>query len=146
MRETGTPTRKKILLVEDHPIFRAMLVQLIEQELGMKVCGEAANHADALQLFERTRPDAAIVDLTLQNSNGLHLIADLQARHDLTPVLVLSMHAEKSYVERARRAGAKGYVNKEQPPSELIEAIRAVIEGGTYFQRQAGRAGSDAAV
>ena len=110
--ENITVEKKKVLLVEDHPVFRAMLVQLIEKELGMTVCGQADNIQEAMTLIEQTKPDAAIVDLTLDGSSGLELIKDLKARHNPLPVLVLSMHEESLYAERVLRAGAKGYVSK----------------------------------
>lgn len=138
---TPTPAaKKKILIVEDHPIFRAMLVQLIEQELGMTVCGEADNIRDALTLIEQKLPDAAIVDLTLSGSGGLELIKDLKARHLQLPVLVLSMHAEMLYAERAIRAGAKGFISKEEAPAEVIAAIRMVLEGRVYVSARVSRA------
>lgn len=132
MTKSPTVEKKKILIVEDHPLFRAMLVQLISQELGMMVCGETDNIKDALTIIGRTHPDAAIVDLTLQGSGGLELIKELKARNIGLPVLVLSMHAEKLYAERVLRAGAKGYVSKQESPSEVIEAIRKVMDGRIY--------------
>ena len=109
--------KKKILIVEDHPLFRAMLVQLIGQELGMTVCGETDNIKDALVLIKQSHPDAAIVDLTLHGSSGLELIKELKAQNLALPVLVLSMHAEGLYAERVLRAGARGYVSKHESPS-----------------------------
>jgi DNA-binding NarL/FixJ family response regulator len=132
MTKSPTVEKKKILIVEDHPLFRAMLVQLISQELGMMVCGETDNIKDALTIIGRTHPDAAIVDLTLQGSGGLELIKELKARNIGLPVLVLSMHAEKLYAERVLRAGAKGYVSKQESPSEVVEAIRKVMDGRIY--------------
>src|SRR6516225_8532210 len=102
-------TRKKILIVEDHPLFRAVLAQLIRQELGMTVCGETDNIKEALQLIRQAHPDAAIVDLTLRGSSGLELIKQLKSLKVKVPVLVLSMHAERLFAERALRAGARGY-------------------------------------
>lgn len=132
MIEPFAPEKKKILVVEDHPLFRAMLVQLIDQELGMTVCGEADNIHEAMTLVEETEPDAAIVDLTLQGSSGLEFIKDLKARHVQLPVLVLSMHAESLYAERVLRAGAKGYIAKEESPAEVVAAIRKVMAGEIY--------------
>lgn len=132
MTKSPTVEKKKILIVEDHPLFRAMLVQLISQELGMMVCGETDNIKDALTIIGRTHPDAAIVDLTLQGSGGLELIKELKAQNIGLPVLVLSMHAEKLYAERVLRAGAKGYVSKQESPSEVVEAIRKVMDGRIY--------------
>ncbi|MCX6876653.1 MAG: response regulator transcription factor [Verrucomicrobia bacterium] len=128
--------KKKILIVEDHPLFRAMLVQLINKELGMRVCGEADNINDALAVIEQEAPDAVIVDLTLAGSSGLELIKDLKARHLRLPVLVLSMHAERLYAERVLRAGAKGFVSKEESPEAVLAAIRAVTNGEIYLSKR----------
>jgi DNA-binding NarL/FixJ family response regulator len=136
MTKSPTIEKKKILIVEDHPLFRAMLVQLIDQELGMMVCGEADNIKDALTIIGRTHPDAAIVDLTLHGSGGLELIKELKARNIGLPVLVLSMHAEKLYAERVLRAGAKGYVSKQESPCEVVEAIRKVMDGRIYVSER----------
>ena len=132
--------KKKILIVEDHPLFRAMLVQLIGQELGMTVCGETNNIKDALALIKQSHPDAAIVDLTLQGSSGLELIKELKARNLGLPVLVLSMHAEGLYAERVLRTGAKGYVSKHESPAEVVEAIRKVTDGHIYVSERVNEA------
>lgn len=132
--------KKKILIVEDHPLFRAMLVQLIGQELGMTVCGETDNIKDALALIKQSHPDAAIVDLTLHGSSGLELIKELKARNLALPVLVLSMHAEELYAERVLRAGAKGYVSKHESPAEVVEAIRKVTDGHIYVSARVNEA------
>lgn len=136
MTQSPTVEKKKILIVEDHPLFRAMLVELIDQELGMTVCGEADNIQDALTIIEQTLPDAAIVDITLSGSSGLELIKDLKARNIRLPVLVLSMHEESLYAERALRAGAKGYISKEESPSEVVAAIRTVMAGRIYVSER----------
>src|ERR1051325_8306892 len=134
--ENITVEKKKVLLVEDHPVFRAMLAQLIEKELGMTVSGQANNIQEAKKLIEQTKPDAAIVDLTLDGSSGLELIKDLRARHNPLPVLVLSMHEESLYAERVLRAGAKGYVSKKEAPAEVVEAIRQVMAGQIYLSKR----------
>ncbi len=136
MTKSSTVKQKNIVIVEDHPLFRAMLVQLISQELGMTVCGEADNIQEALIIIERTLPDAAIVDLTLAGSCGLELLKDLQARNLRLPVLVLSMHAESLYAERVLHAGAKGYISKEASPAEVLTAIRTVLAGRTYVSQR----------
>jgi DNA-binding NarL/FixJ family response regulator len=128
--------KKKILVVEDHPLFRAMLVQLIDKELGMRVCGETDNIRDAMTIIENTHPDAAIVDITLQGSSGLELIKDVKARKIRLPVLVLSMHEEKLYAERVLRAGAKGYISKNEPPAEVIKAIEKIMAGRIYVSER----------
>jgi DNA-binding NarL/FixJ family response regulator len=136
VNETPRIQQKKIFVVEDHPLFRAMLVQLVEKELEMMVCGEASNIKDAMAGIEKTKPDAAIVDITLQGASGLELIKDLKARGMDFPLLVVSMHEEKLYAERVIRAGARGYISKQEPPSEVIKAIRSVLEGRIYVSER----------
>lgn len=136
MTNTTSAAQKKILVIEDHPLFRAMLVQLIEQRVGMTVCGEADNINNAMVLINQTHPDGVILDLTLSGSSGLELLKSMKS-HDLRlPVLVLSMHAESLFAERVLRAGAKGYIAKEEPPEVVIEAIRTVMGGGVYVSKQ----------
>jgi DNA-binding NarL/FixJ family response regulator len=130
MNEKAEMKNQRILVVEDHPLFRAMLVQLINQEPGMVACGEADDVSKALKLIEETVPDAVIMDLTLKGPNGLELIKDLKARNFNLPVLVISMHSETLYAERVLRAGAQGYIPKEATPAEVIAAIRKVLAGG----------------
>lgn len=125
-------TKKNILIVEDHPLFRAILVQLINNEPDMTVCGEADNITNALTIIKQIHPNAAIIDITLQGSCGLELIKSLKAHHIQLPVLVLSMHAENLYVERVIRAGAKGYLSKSASPFEVINAIKKVLDGQIY--------------
>lgn len=136
MTQSQQPHPKQILIVEDHPLFRAMLVQLIDKEPGMSVCGEADNVKDALTIIEQQVPDAAIMDLTLAGSSGLELIKDLKARQFRLPILVLSMHAEKLYAERVLHAGAMGFVSKEESPEEVLAAIRAVTNGEIYVSKR----------
>ncbi len=132
MSQSHSPQDKQILIVEDHPLFRAMLVQLINQEPGLQVCGEADSNHAALSLIEQAHPDAAILDLTLQGSNALELLKDLKARQVHLPVLVLSMQSERLYAERVLRAGAKGFLSKEASPAEVLAALRKVLAGGVY--------------
>lgn len=136
MTSSPTVAKKKILIVEDHPLFRAMLVQLVVQELGLTVCGEADNIKEALTLIEQTRPDAAIVDLTLAGSSGIELIKDLTARNFGLPVLVLSMHAEGLYAQRVLHAGARGFISKQESPAAVVAAIRKVLAGGIYVSER----------
>lgn len=126
----------KVLLVEDHPMFREHLGQLIDRDLGMSICGEADNIRDAMKLILETRPDIAIVDITLHGSSGLELLKDIKAQGLDINVLVLSMHDEELYAERALRAGAKGYITKNEASTEVIEAIRCVMKGDVYASRQ----------
>src|SRR5205823_12182615 len=99
----------RVVLVEDHPMFREQLAQLINKEPGMNVCGEPDNVHDALRLIEEEKPDIAIVDLTIKGPSGLELIKNLKAKEIETPILVLSMHDESLYPELVLKAGARGY-------------------------------------
>jgi len=134
--ELKTANSYKVLLVEDHPMFREHLGQLIDRDLGMSVCGEADNIRDAMRLILETRPDIAIVDITLHGSSGLELLKDIKAQGLDINILVLSMHDEELYAERALRAGAKGYITKNEASTEVIEAIRCVMNGDVYASRQ----------
>lgn len=122
-----------VLVVDDHEIVRLGLREVISHEPDMRVCGEAGETTEAMALAEQTRPDVVIIDLSLKNSNGMELIKDLSARMPETAILVLSMHDESFYAERALRAGARGYVMKEQGTDNIIEAIRKVMAGQIYL-------------
>jgi len=122
-----------VILVEDHPMFREQLAQLINKEPAMMVCGEADNIHDALQLIELKNPDIAIVDLTLKGPSGLELIKDLKAKEIDIPVLVLSMHDESLYAERVLKAGGRGYITKNEVSKEVMTAIHAVLRGEIYL-------------
>ena len=124
--------KKTIFIVEDHPLFRYMLVDLINNEPNMTVCGEADNVIDALSSIKLVQPDAAIIDLTLIGSCGLELIKSLRAHQMQIPLLVLSMHDENLYAERVIRAGAQGYISKLASPAEVIKAINRVLAGQIY--------------
>jgi DNA-binding NarL/FixJ family response regulator len=122
-----------VILVEDHPMFREQLAQLIAKEPDMAVLGEADNIHDALELIERTKPDVAVVDLTLKGPSGLELIKNLKAKELEVPVLVLSMHDETLYAERVLKAGGRGYITKNEVSKEVMVAIRAVLRGEIYM-------------
>jgi DNA-binding NarL/FixJ family response regulator len=126
----------KVLLVEDHPMFREHLSQLINRDLGMFVCGEADNVRDAMRLIRHTQPDIAIVDISLRGSSGLELLKDIKAQGLSLNVLVLSMHDEELYAERALRAGAKGYITKNEASTEVVKAIHCVMQGAVYASKQ----------
>jgi DNA-binding NarL/FixJ family response regulator len=126
-------TKRRLFLVEDHPVTREGFAQLINYQPDLQVCGQAGTAAKALGGIEALKPDLAIVDICLAESNGLELIKHLkQLRPDL-PVLVLSTHDEALYGQRALRAGARGYVMKQAPTSEVMGAIRTVLNGGIYL-------------
>ena len=124
---------KRILLIDDHPIMRHGLAQLIHAESDLKVCGEAGSAGEGLRMVAEKKPDLVIADLTLPDKHGLEFIKDLQVMQPETLVLVLSMHDEALYAERALRAGARGYVMKETAADTLIKASRRVLDGGIYL-------------
>src|SRR5256714_10425738 len=127
------PKKSRVVLVEDHPMFREQLAQLINKEPSMTVSGEADNIRDALEVLESAAADIVIVDLTLKGPSGLELIKDLKARGIDVPVLVLSMHDELLYAERVLRAGARGYITKQEASHEVMAAIRKVLDGEVYL-------------
>ena len=123
----------KIFVVDDHPIMRRGYASLINREPDLAVCGEAGNAADALTMIPAATPDLVIADLSMPGMSGLELIKQLQARQPALPVLVVSMHDESLYAERALRAGARGYIMKSEADTLVVSAIRAILEGGFYL-------------
>lgn len=119
----------KILIVEDHPIFRMGMKDMIEHEPDMTVCGDAEDVAGALELLESDRPDLVIVDLSLRESNGLDLVKEISARYKRVACLVLSMHDEALHAERCILAGAKGYIMKQEASESVVTAIRRIMDG-----------------
>ena len=128
--------KTKVLVVDDHPIVRERLAELINQEADLSVCGEAEDSHQALKAVEALRPDVAIVDITLKDTYGIELIKQIKERHPKLPVLVLSMHDESLYGERALRAGAKGYLTKQEATKKVITAIRRVLAGEIYVSEK----------
>ena len=128
--------RKKILIVDDHPLMREGLRGTINREPDLVVCGEAQNAARAVDLFQSLAPDLVLVDVTLPGKSGLELVKDLKARHPGAVFLAISMHEESLYAERILRAGASGYITKQQPPGELIKAIRQVLDNRVYVSKE----------
>jgi DNA-binding NarL/FixJ family response regulator len=124
--------KKRIIIVDDHPIFRHGLAQLINQEHDLEVCGEAEDYHGALKAVHDLRPELVIVDVTLKNMSGIDLIRDLHKDRKGLPMLVVSMHEESLYAERCLRAGAKGYIMKQEASESVIEAIRQVLKGRLY--------------
>ena len=136
MTEKRAKSKKRILLVDDHPLLRQGIAQLINEESDLMVCGEAEDAASALTAAENSSPDLAVVDISLKNQNGLELIKDFKARFPDLLMLVLSMHDEAIYAERALRAGARGYIMKREASEKVLEAIRHVLEGGVYVSNK----------
>jgi DNA-binding NarL/FixJ family response regulator len=130
----GSPARRvRVFLAEDHVLFRKQVAQMITKDPRFIICGESDNANEALYKIGESKPDLVIVDITLKGTNGLELIKDLKARSSSACLLVLSMHDESMYAERALRAGADGYISKNQTSSQLREAINRVLEGGVYL-------------
>ena len=125
-------TKRKILIVDDHPILRKGLTLLINQEPDLVVCAEAEHAQMALESLERVVPDMAIVDISLPGIDGIELIKELHLRHRDMPVLVVSMHDETLYAERSLRAGARGYIMKQEALEKVLVAIRKVLEGEIF--------------
>jgi len=124
---------RRVLLVDDHPIVRHGLGLLIEQEADLTICGETESAVETLDCMDEVSPDIALVDISLRGSNGLELTKALKEAHPEVPVLVLSMHDESLYAERALRSGARGYVMKQESADTVLGAIRTVLDGGIYL-------------
>jgi len=123
----------RIVIVDDHPLVRERLIELIDREPDLKVCGEAEDRSEALDLIDQLRPELAIVDLNLKSSVGIELIKDLQAKIPKLIILVVSMQDEMIYAERCIRAGARGYITKQQASRHVLHAIRQVLSGEVYI-------------
>lgn len=130
--------KRQVLIVDDHPIFRSGIIQLINHESDLNVCGEICSAAEALSAVEELRPDIVLLDLSIQGTNGIELMKSIRALHPHLPALMVSMHDESIYAERALRAGARGYVMKAAPSEKVIEAIRRVLSGGIYLSEAIG--------
>jgi DNA-binding NarL/FixJ family response regulator len=127
------PARSRIFLVDDHAMFRDGLRQLIDHEPDLEVCGDAASADQALRAINETRPDLVIVDISLAGASGIDLIKSIKSQHEDLPVLVVSMHEESLYAERALRAGAMGYVMKQEPAKTVKAAVRKVLAGDMHL-------------
>lgn len=123
---------KRILIVDDHPVMRFGLSALIQAESDLELAAEAGTAAEAMEFCEREKPDLVTVDITLPDKSGLELIKDLRAWNPQLLILVVSMHDENVYAERVLRAGARGYVMKEEAPGNLVQGIREVLRGGVF--------------
>jgi DNA-binding NarL/FixJ family response regulator len=128
--------KQRVVIVDDHPMFRERLSQLINNELDMEVCGEADDAQEGIRLIRDTSPNLAIVDIALKGSSGLELVKSIKALSIVMPVLVLSMHDESLYGERVLRAGANGYITKHQATEEVLSAIRRVLAGEIYLSEK----------
>ena len=138
---TSTPAKTtsgkaRILLVDDHPVLRRGVAELINGEAIYEVCGEVGTLAEAYAAVSKLKPEMVIIDISLDGNNGVELMKELTYRWPSLPLLAYSMHDEQIYAERALRAGAKGYVMKQHPPEALLEAIKSVLRGKVYLSPQ----------
>ncbi|WP_395735949.1 response regulator [Prosthecobacter sp.] len=129
----AAPAKRRVLIVDDHPIFRNGISQLINHEADLHVCGEICSAAHALTAVDELKPDIVVLDISIQGTNGIELMKSIRALHPVLPALMVSMHEESIYAERALRAGARGYVMKAAPSEKVIEAIRRVLSGSLYL-------------
>ena len=132
MTPSNFKPKRKVFLVDDHPLVREWLTNLINQQSDLVVCGETESAPRALQAIAEALPEVAIVDISLKDSSGIELIKNLKEAQPNVAVLVLSMHDESLYAERALRAGAKGYVMKRETTKKVIDGIRQVLEGKLF--------------
>ena len=129
-----------VLLVDDHPVVRDGFAEVINREADMAVCAVAEDRAGAIEAIEKKKPGLVVVDLTLKNSSGMELIKDIHSRWPDLLILVVSMHNENLYAERVLRAGARGYITKQQATHDILRAIRRVLSGGIYLNETTGAA------
>jgi DNA-binding NarL/FixJ family response regulator len=128
--------RKRILIVDDHPMTREGLRGVINREADFTVCGEAANANQALEAVQKLTPNLVLTDITLPGKSGLELVKDLKTIHPQLKILAISMHDESLYAERMLRAGANGYITKQESAEELVRAIRMVLDGHIYVSKE----------
>lgn len=134
-KEKAGREKHQVYLVDDHPIVRQGLIKLIEQEDALEVCGEAGSVSEALGEIQKHEPDVILVDISLEDSNGLELIKTIDDLGLQIPTLVLSMHDESLYAEHALKAGASGYVMKQAAATTLVQAIEKVLDGEIYVSK-----------
>ena len=139
MKTTGSrqrvKVRRRILILDDHPITRYGLTQLLNHEPDLLVCGDAESAAQALAAMKSARPDLVLADITMPGKSGFEFIKDLQVQCPTVPVLVISMHDERIYAERVLRAGGRGYIMKNEGGQKVLEAIRQVLQGQVYVSK-----------
>jgi DNA-binding NarL/FixJ family response regulator len=135
-KKSAAQKPKRIFIVDDHPMMRQGLGQLIGAESDLTICGEAENAERALDAINSSKPDLVLADISLPGKNGLELIKDFQALQPGLPVLVISMHDESLYAGRVLRAGGRGYIMKQEGGKKLMQAIRQVLEGKIYVSEK----------
>jgi DNA-binding NarL/FixJ family response regulator len=135
-QKASAPRNATVFIVDDHPIVRQALSQLINQETGLTVCGDAETLPQALSRIGEAKPDLVIVDISLRGASGIELIKSLKTRYPDLSILVLSMHDESLFAERALRSGAMGYITKQEATEKVLTAIRRVLSGEIYLSEQ----------
>ncbi len=128
--------KRRVFLVDDHPLVREWLSSLLNQQSDLAACGQAADRAEALQRITSIKPAIAVIDISLEDGSGLELIKDVKAMAPEVAIVVLSMHDEMLYAERALRAGARGYVMKRDVAENVLQAIRCVLDGNLYLSEK----------
>jgi DNA-binding NarL/FixJ family response regulator len=136
MNRTSVATKSKVLVVDDHPIVRQGLTLMINRESDLTVCGEAEDAQTAMQSVTATRPDILVVDISLNGPDGLDLLKNIRTRYPDLPVLILSMHDESIYAERALRAGAQGYIMKQEATEKVLVALRRILSREIYVSER----------
>ena len=131
-QDNNTSLKKKVFVVDDHPIVRQGLAQMVNREPDLTVCGEAEDASTVLQAIVAVKPDIMIVDISLNGPDGLELLKNIRTRYPALPVLILSMHDESIYAERALRAGANGYIMKHEAAEKVLGAVRQILNHETY--------------
>lgn len=130
---------KRLVLIDDHPIVRKGLRELLGDDFSFAICGEADNAQEALAVIRESHPDCAIVDVSLEGGNGISLIKRIKSMYPDLPCLVFSMHDETLYAERALKAGASGYVMKQTDPDNMIQALHKILDGDIYLSEKMSR-------
>jgi len=136
MNQSSATMKSRVLVVDDHPIVRQGLTLLINRESDLTVCGEAEDAHTAMQSLNSTRPDILVVDISLHGPDGLDLLKNVRSRHPELPVLILSMHDESIYAERALRAGAQGYIMKQEATEKVLVALRRILSREIYVSER----------
>jgi DNA-binding NarL/FixJ family response regulator len=136
VEDSGPRAPKRVFIVEDHPVFREGLVQIINDESDLTVCGQAEDAEQAIEAIPGLKPDLVLVDITLPGKSGFELIKEVRAQNGSVKLLVLSMHDEALYADRVLRAGGDGYIMKQEDPEEVVHAIRDVLGGHIYVSEQ----------
>jgi DNA-binding NarL/FixJ family response regulator len=136
MDQSSATVKSRVLVVDDHPIVRQGLTLLINRESDLTVCGEAEDAHTAMESLTATRPDILVVDISLNGPDGLDLLKNVRSRHPDLPVLILSMHDESIYAERALRAGAQGYIMKQEATEKVLVALRRILSREIYVSER----------